>query len=135
MPSFGLEIQDWGERSRRKEQAIFHTAVFIVHKSITVGSPITGAPGQPVQTGRLRNSWQIEILSKEEVHVLTSMKYARSIEDGLSYAHGGKPITLRSQVGGFHSLKLTVAAWPRIVEEAARRVDKSDAFGAGSDDE
>lgn len=131
--SFGGQLRDWGDKTKRREGAVFHTAVFTVHKSITVGSPLTGAPGQPVDTGRLRNSWMITVLSPREVRILTSMKYARSIEDGLSYAHGGKPITLRSQVGGFHSLKLTVASWNRIVEDANRRVDLSKEFGG--DDE
>jgi hypothetical protein len=131
--SFGGQLRDWGDKAKRREGAVFHTAVFTAHKSITVGSPLTGAPGQPVDTGRLRNSWQIVILSPREVRILTSMKYARSIEDGLSYAHAGKPLTLRSQVGGFHSLKLTVANWNRIVEDANRRVDMSKEFG--EDDE
>jgi hypothetical protein len=49
----------------------------------------------------------------------------------VSYAHGGVRLTLRSQVGGFHSLKLTVASWDRIVRDANRRVGASPSFGGG----
>ncbi len=32
-----------------------------IHSSISVGSPDTGSPGQPVDTGFLRNSWVADI--------------------------------------------------------------------------
>lgn len=32
-----------------------------MHASITVGSPETGSPGQPVDTGFLRNSWVADV--------------------------------------------------------------------------
>jgi hypothetical protein len=125
---FGDELKAWGGATSAAMRAIHHGSVFDAHKSITLGSTLTGAPGQPVQTGRLRNSWQIEILSPLEARILTSMIYAASIEHG---QRRGKPITLRSQVGGFHSLKLTIQNWDRIVESNARRVARSKRFGGG----
>lgn len=122
---FGGEIGAWGGNASAALRAVHHGSVFDAHKSITLGSTLTGAPGQPVDTGRLRNSWQIEIISPLEARILTSLKYAPSIEHG---QRKGKPITLRSQVGGFHSLKLTVQNWDRIVEDNARRVAKSPRF-------
>lgn len=130
---FKDDVNRFGDKAARRIRAVHHEAVFTAHRSITLGSPLTGAPGQPVDTGRLRNSWQISILSPGNARIATRVKYARSIEDGVSYAHGGVKLTLRSQVGGFHSLKMTVANWDRIVRDANRRVSASPAFGSGPD--
>lgn len=112
-------------------EAVGSTAVFTAHKSITAGSVLTSAPGQPVKTGRLRNSWQIERLSKTLWRISTNIKYAPPIEDGISR---GTAITFRSKVGGAHSLKLTVLSWPRIVEDSVARVARSPRFAGGADD-
>lgn len=129
--AFASDVAAFQQKVRRRAQAVRHTAVFLTHESITVGSALTGAPGQPVQYGSLRQSYQIEILSPTMTRIASAKKYARSIEDLLSYAHGGTPITIRSKVGGGHSIKMTVLAWTRIVEEANRRVDKSPSFAVG----
>lgn len=129
--AFASDVAEFQEKVRRRAQAVRHTAVFLAHESITKGSELTGSPGQPVQFGALRQSYQIEILSPTMSRIASALKYARSIEDLLSYAHGGTPITIRSKVGGGHSIKLTVANWTRIVEEANRRVDKSGKFDVG----
>lgn len=77
-----------------------------VHESITVGSARTGSPGQPVDTGTLINSWQnVPDLDGMGATIGTNVVYAPAIEDGIG-PHG--PLTLRSSVGGFHSVKLTV---------------------------
>lgn len=67
--------------------------------------PITGAPGQPVDTGFLRNSWILAV-RPGEAEISTNAAYAPAIEDGVG-PYG--PLTLRSSVGGFHSVKLTIA--------------------------
>lgn len=128
---FANAVAAFQQKVRARAQAVRHTAVFLTHESITVGSAITGAPGQPVLYGALRQSYQIEILSPTMTRIASAKKYARSIEDLLSYAHGGTPLTIRSKVGGGHSIKMTVAAWVRIVEEANRRVAQSPAFDVG----
>lgn len=131
---FRDDVNRFGDKTARRVRAIHTQSVFTAHRSITLGSPLTGAPGQPVDTGRLRNSWQISILAPGDSRISTRVKYARSIEDGVSYAHGGVRLTLRSQVGGFHSLKMTVANWDKIVRDSARRVNSSPSFApeAGS---
>lgn len=91
-------------------------------RSIVEGSELTGAPGQPVDTGFLKGSWQAVFESPNVAVIGTNAEYAESIEDGLSYAHGGTPMTLRSDVGGFHSVALTVAGFDRIVEAVKARV-------------
>ena len=103
--------------------------VDIVHESIQTGHPIAGTLGQPVgqygpgyHPGRvgsyLRGSWQKSYPSKTEGLVSTNTVYAKPIEDGVG-PHG--PLTLRSSVGQFHAVKQTIAAWPRIVAEVAKR--------------
>lgn len=84
-----------------------------VMESIQVGSPITGAPGQPVDTGFLRNSWQIAFPSKERAEITTKTEYAEAIEDGVG-RYG--PMQVRSPVGGFHSVALTRMNFDRLVD-------------------
>lgn len=86
--------------------------------SIVNGSPVTGAPGQPVDTGNLKASWQEDFESPTAATISTNVVYARPIEDGVG-PHG--PLTLRSAVGGFHSVGLTIAGFGAIVaaEKAA----------------
>ena len=83
------------------------------------GSSITGAPGQPVDTGALRASFVDDFVSPTSWRIQTNIEYAPAIEDGIG-AHG--PITLRSKVGGHHSVKKTVAGWERIVDHVTRNV-------------
>lgn len=92
--------------------------------SIVEGSEITGAPGQPVDTGNLKNSWQLEFLSPTEAMISTNVDYARPIEDGVG---PNGPMTLRSAVGGFHSVALTMNGFDRIVAEANRQLNGTDA--------
>lgn len=108
--AFALELEG-------KADAAFLGIVAAVHESITVGSPVTGAPGQPVDTGALRNSWQIENIAPGQARISTNLPYAEPIEDGVG-AHG--PLTLRSAVGGFHSVKMTVAGFPALVDKVVR---------------
>jgi hypothetical protein len=88
-----------------------------VQIAIQFGSELTGSPGQPVDTGNLRNAWIRENPSENVSIVSTNVEYAQSIEDGIG-PHG--PLTLRSAVGGFHSVALTVAGFDRIVDAAVR---------------
>lgn len=89
------------------------------YESVVNGSPLTGAPGQPVDTGNLRASWQNIVEGPLTRRIVTNTVYAPAIEDG---ARAGKALTLRSQVGGWHSVKLTIAAWRRLVEAVTREV-------------
>lgn len=91
-------------------------------RSIQGGSELTGAPGQPVDTGYLKGSWQRTFPSATQQAIGTNAAYAQGIEDGVG-PHG--PIQLRSAVGGFHSVALTVAGLPRIVESEVHRVARS----------
>ena len=87
-------------------------------RSIQEGSELTGAPGQPVDTGALRASWQL-IPRADSLTIGTNVVYAEAIEDGIG-KYG--PLVLRSQVGGFHSVAQTVANMDRIVAAVVDRV-------------
>ncbi len=104
-----------------KNPAIFSAVVTEVSNSIKFGSALTGAPGQPVDTGNLRDSWTAHFRGPTRAIVATNVEYARSIEDGRSYAHAGRPIQLRSGVGGFHSVKMTRANYGRLARETILR--------------
>lgn len=90
-----------------------------IKRSVVEGSPLTGAPGQPVDTGNLRASWIDEFRGPLVWQLTTSVVYAPFIEAG---ANDRGPFTLQSQVGGFHSVKLTAAGWDRIVAYAVATV-------------
>lgn len=111
-----------GRNAQRDYHDVFTRTVDLAHDSIQNGSPLTGAPGQQVDQGTLRASWQKWYPSSTEAMIATDRPYAQQEEDGISYAHGGKPIVQRSQVGGPHSRKLTVAGMQRIVDQATAEV-------------
>jgi hypothetical protein len=101
-------------------------------ESIVEGSPVTGAPGQPVGQygpgyhpgsvgGTLKGSWSQRFLSATEAEVSTNLIYAPAIEDQVSGT--GKTLNLRSSVGGFHSVKLTIAGIQALANQVAERLN------------
>ena len=110
--SFRSDLERHKRNTRARLRQTFVAATEEVHKSITIGSAITGAPGQPVDTGQLRGSWVPRFLGPWQWRDTTNTVYAPGIEDGIG-PHG--QITLRSSVGGFHSVKMTRTGWPSIV--------------------
>jgi hypothetical protein len=89
----------------------------LAFNSIVEGSAITGAPGSPVQSGILKGDWQRRWTGRDEVEIVNSKVYAQGIEDQIS-PHG-KTLVLRSEVGGFHSVKLTIAGIQALADKAA----------------
>ena len=87
-----------------------------MRESIVSGSPTTGAPGSPVDTGALRASWHTEIVSPEVARIVTNIEYAPYVEDGIS--RSGKPMNFR--VGGPHSVALTLAGGPKLVAQVVQ---------------
>ena len=141
--SFASDIKRFVVKVERRNRAVYVGIANAVHASIVRGSPITGAPGQPVDTGFLLGSWKLNI-GKEQATVATNVAYARVIEDNnraayddkgvkrpkregpggstnvrnlafgatggqIGPAEGGDRVTIRSKVGGHHSVKLTIA--------------------------
>lgn len=59
--SFADDVKRFSLKMESRSRDVFLGCVQDVHEGIVVGSPLTGAPGQPVDTGYLRSSWQVGI--------------------------------------------------------------------------
>lgn len=127
---FEKQIRAFGALTRRRALDVVVIAGLEVTRSVVEGSELTGAPGQPVDTGELRKSWIFEP-RVDGSSLTTNLVYAPYIEAG-SNSRGSfaPPPTgtrtrngrlVSSQVGGFHSVKLTRAGWPRILAFAIAR--------------
>ena len=103
-----------------RQKLIFFGVANGIKTSITEGSPVTGSPGQPVQSSDLKNSWQLEFQELFLASITTPIIYARSIEEQVG--RDNQQLTLRSEVGGFHSVKLTRAGFQKLVNSVAREV-------------
>lgn len=114
-----------GRMSDEFGAAVMQRAGELVLQSIRDGSSLTGAPGSPIDTRALYEAWEM-VTESDGVLVYNPLPYAWGIEHGLG-PHG--PITLRSHVGGFHSVELTAASWDRIVSQAAKDVLGGSAIG------
>ena len=107
---FGLELTTFLLKVKAREQAVFVNTVAAIQDSIQHGSAVTGAPGQPVDTGNLLDSWHTVFESNTVATISTNVEYAPVIEDNTRGA------TLHSQVGGWHSVALTRAGFQRLVD-------------------
>ncbi len=87
-------------------------------ESVVDGLALTGAPGQPRDTGALAASWQTTRPSATEVLIATNLDYAPHVEDNV------RGVTFKNH--GPHSVKLTVLNMDRIVEQAVADVRGSD---------
>lgn len=106
-------------RVKTKTRVIYEGARQKAFVSVVFGSEITGAPGQPVDTTALRTSWYIRNESPTSDVTATQSPYARQNEDGIARPGGGE-YRLLSPVGGRWSVALTVAGWPRLVQNVAQ---------------
>ena len=116
---FRDEIRRFQAKVDARHLAIHRRSCELVYASIVNGSPLSGAPGQPVDTGNLRASWQQVIEGPLTQRIQTNVVYAPIIEEG---TRAGRALTLRSAVGGFHSVALTRAAWPVLLAAATAEV-------------
>jgi len=128
--TFTDDLKAFAAKVEQRQREIFTGCVDEVHGSITEGSPVTGAPGQPVDTGNLINSWEETFPEQWVGQSATSVRYARAVEEGQQAPYTTeagtevtpRPMTLRSGVGGFHSVKMTRAGWGRIVKQVVGEV-------------
>jgi hypothetical protein len=129
--TFAAQIAAFQAKVERARKAIFVNTCSAAKASITDGSAVTGAPGQPVDTGFLKGSWQLVFESADSAIIGTNVSYAPIQETGVrsDFAPQGvdnpKPSQgphRPSQVGGHHSVALTAAGFQRIVEAEALKV-------------
>ena len=116
---FNREINDWLNKVDGRKRALFVNVASAVQESVRSGSQVTSAPGQPVATGNLKTSWNLEFESATTALISTNVEYAPPIEAGVG-PYG--PLTLRSEVGGFGSVKLTRTGFQRLVNDEARKL-------------
>ena len=95
--TFSADVGRFIEKVRKRGDALFVNTVSAVETSIKAGSPITGAPGQPVQTGALLNSWHTTF-NGPVAEVSTNIAYAEDMEDN------PRGVTLKSEEGRHHSV-------------------------------
>ena len=119
--SFERDLKDFVANVRTRMLSLHIMLANMLHDSIVHGSELTAAPGQPIDTGFLKGSWQLKHLEPLLSQTATDCVYSGPIEDGISYTTG-KPLTLRSKTGGFHSVKLTRAGFYRLQEHALQRM-------------
>jgi hypothetical protein len=134
MSDFGKRVRDWTEQIERGLNDLHVNASEKVRDSVVIGSALTGAPGQPVDTGTLKNDWLAGFRFVAPLHakLSTNMAYAPAIEDDNPSAYDSRgrdrdkettrPEGGRSEVGGPHSVKLTVAGWKNIIRAAKQEV-------------
>lgn len=126
--SMERDLVRFAERLEERARGAFLGGVSGAKESVVTGSAVTGAPGQPVDTGNLRASWQQSFPEDWLGRISTNVEYAPAIEEGQQEPYElpdgrtvtPQPMTLRSAVGGFHSVKLTRAGWQAIADQAVR---------------
>lgn len=133
--TFASDLAAFVAKLKARNQLVFVNTASAVKTSITEGSPTTGAPGQPVDTGTLKASWQLTWPSTTMAQISTNIAYARVIEDNSRSSYDPKGVqpdkkkepaggTNRkgpSTVGGHHSVRYTVAGFERLVAVEVRR--------------
>lgn len=121
--SFESDIKRHQAKRDRNIRAAFVDATVEVKRSIVEGSELTGAPGQPIgqyppgsgrRGGTLRASWVGRFVSRDVWRIVTNLIYAPIIEAGAG-------ITIRSTVGGTHSVAKTRTGWSKIVHTVGNR--------------
>ncbi len=124
MKPFSEALKGFSFLSAERIRDAFTESTDEVRRSVLEGSELTGAPGQPVRTGNLLTSWQADRVSETRWELTTNTEYAEPIEDGGNSRGQFNPARgdPRSEVGGYHSVKLTRTGWDRIVETVARRI-------------
>jgi len=137
---FADDLKLFADKVHRRGRQVFVGSVVAVHESVVEGSPLTGAPGQPVDTGFLKSSWIPAFPGEWLGEVSTNVSYAPVVEAGGDrslYDARGVDRPPRKQipgstnykgpsvVGGPHSVALTRASWDRIVESEVTKAKET----------
>ena len=138
MANWERAIDDFERKVRTNIVKIHARTAFAMRDSVVDGSPTTGAPGQPIDTSTLKNSWILSHPSPFFATLQTDVQYAEAIEEGIVKPHQrgpytrkdgtpvrrhsvrGYPMIFRSKTGGSHSVKLTRIGIQKIADKATR---------------
>lgn len=118
--SFGDQMGRVRLRIATTHRAVFDGAVLEATRAIVEGSEITGSPGQPVDTGNLKASYQTVYESPTRAVIGTNVEYARAVEDGIG-PHGAVTYGAKNGIGGSHSVRQLVVNWDRVVAVVTER--------------
>lgn len=119
--TFASDLALFDAKIRTRQKRIFFGTANAMHRSIVFGSTVTGAPGQPVDQGDLKNSWFAEHIAEFLFATSTPIAYAPGIEAGRSQKTGRRLI-LRSSTGGFHSVEITKDQFQKLVNSVVRKL-------------
>jgi hypothetical protein len=139
--TFSGDLAAFRAKLATRSKDVFVECVTTVQGSIVFGSPVTAAPGQPRDTSYLAASWQPTFEGPLVALISTNVEYAVPIEEGVIEPHerrayvrkDGTPVRATSvrgstitypSGGGPHSVKLTRAGWPLLVDAAVVKVVK-----------
>lgn len=136
--TFAADLQRFQVLVAKRSTELMLNLVPALHKSITDGSSLTGAPGQPVDTGFLRSSWQYEFGPGFTTATIgTNVAYAPAIEYGTRSKYdpsgvrnerkspdGGSRRAIKSTVGGIGSVRMTVANADRVQADVLAQVTR-----------
>lgn len=112
---FQQGVLAWIKRLTPLTQEHFVNTAVAVHDSIVHGSPITGAPALPVDTGALRASWQLTFPSPDVALIATGgIPYAIYVEENVN------GVTFKN--GGPHGVELTRLGFWRLVDDEAKKL-------------
>lgn len=111
---FAGQLDGFADLLDGRQKRVFDAVVEQTRISIVEGSPITGAPGQPVDTGELRDSWKVRYERPGVAVISSDAPHALVVEmniGGITYSNHGP-----------HSVALTRAGMPRMARLVARNV-------------
>jgi len=114
--SFASDVAAHQARLRERFAALEMAVVDHVEMSIKVGCSVTGAPGQPVDTGALLSSYQREEVAPHVTEIASTLVYAPVIETNERGA------VFKSAVGGAHSIAMTRVGFPALVDHEAEKL-------------
>ena len=118
--SFAGDLRAFSTRLDGRAAAVFEGVVAEAKASIITGSALTGSPGQPVgATGDMRASWTEQRPGPYVAEITTKDPGSFAIEHGRRL---GRRLHRRATIGGFHSLKLTMAHFGRILTAVVAEV-------------
>ena len=140
--NFSADVRAWLAKVEQRRTMLFFNTASHIQRSIVDGDPLTTAPGQPVDTSYLKQSWILEF-NGPTAQISTNVAYAPVIEenDRGAYNKQGKlptedelrrlGITIgpgrkrrKSTVGGHHSVRLTQLHYDRIVDAELEQVKR-----------
>lgn len=119
--AFADDLRRFATKTEAQVRDVFVGTAVHLHTSIKFGSPVTGAPGQPIDLGTLRNSWTLTFESPDTALIASNIEYAQAVEDGVG-PYGPRVYGAKNGLGGSHSVKISIAAAQRVVDAEVARV-------------